>query len=291
MSGANQRVISRRAVVVGLTATTGLLGGRALAEETPFDEIVFDNWAGPPIVVPFHRPTTAGADAPFLFVMHGVARGAHGYLKAWRRIAASRGWIVAAPKFDTASFPKAAGYQIGLNDDPAQSSHAAIEPLFDAFRAKLGLERERYWMFGHSAGSQFTHRFLFRTGGPRLERAVCANAGWYFMPDPTAAFPYGLVDAGPAAVGVTAALGKPVTVLLGEEDRKRDGSVRQTPGAEAQGPHRVARGKAFFAAAEALASAREVPFRWRLAFAPGVGHSNAKIAPFAAASLAGERTP
>lgn len=280
------RRLTRRAAVLGLAVSSAAAGGVVRAETRAPDELVFDDWPGPPIVAPHFRPASATRDAPILFVMHGVARGAHGYLAAWRDLAEARGWVLAAPKFDKAAFPGADGYQIGASDDPSTGSHAAIEPLFDALRGRLGLTRERYWMYGHSAGSQFAHRFLFRTGGPRLERAVCANAGWYFMPDPEAPFPYGLAGAGAAAASIEAALGRRLVVLLGEADLGRDGSLRQTAGAEAQGRNRLARGRAFFAAARRLAAARGVPFRWRLATAPGVGHSNAKMAPFAAEALA-----
>lgn len=293
--GVSRRRFARGALAISLSGALGGVCAPTAAQvpsppgsgdfELDFNATVAA-WPGPPIRIFGHRPATADSDAPLVFVMHGVARGGRGYRDAWRPFAAEHGFIVAAPRFSREGFPGADGYQIGASEAASASSHAAIEPMFDFLRARLDLAAETYAMYGHSAGSQFTHRFLFRTGGPRLARAVCANAGWYFRPDTAYPFPYGLTGAHGAAAGLDAALAKPVTVLLGTADLGRDGSLRQTPEAEAQGPHRVARGRNFFAAAEARAEIRGVPFGWRLAFVDGVGHSNRRMAPAAAQLLA-----
>lgn len=278
--------IHRRAglrALAGAAALTALAPRGAAAAESY--RLRFTAWAGPTISVHIHRPAAAGPAAPLLFVMHGVARGAYGYRDAWAKTAERHGLIIAAPRFDAGRFPGAKGYQLGDGDHAAARSHDAIEPIFDWLRAELGLTAPGYWMYGHSAGAQFVHRFLFRTGGPRLTRAVCANAGWYMAPDPTVFYPYGLRDAGPAAAGLEAALGKRVTVLVGEKDLGRDGSLRKTPETERQGRNRVERAASFFAAARRLAAVRGLAFSWRFAAAPGVGHSNRAIAPFAAAAL------
>jgi hypothetical protein len=56
-----------------------------------------------------------------------------------------------------------------------------------------------------------------------------------------------------------AALGKRMTVLLGTADTNRDDpDLRKTPEADAQGPHRFARGQAFFAQGQQAAAARNV---------------------------------
>ena len=53
---------------------------------------------------------------------------------------------------------------------------AAIEPLFDHARARFGMEADAYSIYGHSAGAQFVHRFLFHVPDARVARAVAANA-------------------------------------------------------------------------------------------------------------------
>lgn len=288
-----RRSAGRRTAVQGLAASLALgLGGRASWSETEAvvrREIMFDAWDGPALPVALAHPRTITAATPLLFVMHGVARGARGYRDAWAAEAARWGAIVAAPKFSSPDFPKAEGYQLGDLGVNGARSHDAIEPLFDALKSALGLDAERYLLFGHSAGAQFAHRFLFRRPDARVSAAVAANAGWWLRPIPDIPYPYGLDGAPYEPAHAAQAFARPLTVLLGAEDRRRDGSLRQTAQAEAQGPHRVARGQAFFAAAKALAEAEGAPFAWRLAYAEGVGHSNRAIAPFAARILLGDR--
>ena len=45
-------------------------------------------------------------------------------------------------------------------------------------------------MFGHSAGAQFTHRYMLLSKDKRISNAVVANAGWYTFIN-NAKFPYG----------------------------------------------------------------------------------------------------
>jgi hypothetical protein len=76
------------------------------------------------------------------------------------------------------------------------------------------------------------------------------------------------------------ALQQPLTVLLGEEDTDPDHpSLRRTPEALAQGPHRFARGEAYFAAGQAAARRLGLPFGWRLRIVPDADHDNRLMAP------------
>jgi hypothetical protein len=78
----------------------------------------------------------------------------------------------------------------------------------------------------------------------------------------------------------------PVTVLLGDADTlTRQENLRQSPEAYAQGPHRLARGHAFFESARKAAATLDVPFNWQRVTVPGADHDNAKMAPEAARLL------
>lgn len=78
------------------------------------------------------------------------------------------------------------------------------------------------------------------------------------------------------------ALGLPLVVLLGTADiDPHHKLLRHTPEAEAQGPFRLARGKFFFAQAEATAKSRRLALAWRLDTAPDIAHSDSGMAPFA----------
>jgi len=161
-----------------------------------------------------------------------------------------------------------------------------IEPVFDTVRDKLGNRSERYSIYGHSAGAQFAQRFVYFVPRARLLRVVCANAGWYMLPDLDVAFPYGLRNTPVTDADLRHALGLPLVVLLGTADvDPHHPQLRHTPESEAQGPYRLARGKFFFARGEDAARARRTAFGWRLAEAPGIAHSDRGMAPFAVRAL------
>lgn len=244
----------------------------------------FSSWAGRPFPVFLYRPAAAGADAPIVFVMHGARRNGDEYRDAVAPLADIHGFIVVAPQFSREDFPGAEGYILGGATDrqgrplPRETwTFSAIEPVFDHIRASLGSTRTTYSLFGHSGGGQFVHRFLLAAPDARVDRAVAANPGWYTMPDPATPWPFGLGGA-PFAIDMADWFRAPMTVLLGTADVLRTDNLNQTPEADAQGPHRLARGKAFYAAAQARAAADGLALAWAIAFVEGVGHDHAPMA-------------
>jgi len=117
--------------------------------------------------------------------------------------------------------------------------------------------------------------------GPRLQRAVAANGGWYAFPTDDVDWPYGLRGA-PPGIDLAAALEAPLTVLLGDADTDATHpSLRHTPEADRQGQHRFERGQRFYAGALQAAASRGLRFGWSCAVAPGVAHDNARAARYA----------
>jgi hypothetical protein len=103
------------------------------------------------------------------------------------------------------------------------------------------------------------------------------------MPTDEAAFPWGLKGTALDHEALTAAFARRVVVLLGDRDiDPNHPSLPRDPGAQAQGSHRLARGRLFYATAEAAAKRLGVPFNWSLSLVPGVAHSNAGMAVAAA---------
>ena len=62
----------------------------------------------------------------------------------------------------------------------------------DAEREATGIRSENYFLYGHSEGTQFVHRFLFVVPQARSAQAVAPNAGWWTLPDREIDAPYGL---------------------------------------------------------------------------------------------------
>ena len=254
-----------------------------------------------PITVRYHMPEGHNPETPIVVVMHGNSRAGERYFNDWEPHAASYGFLLLVPVFDTDSYPGNQWYNLGNvfpdADSPSASdgvrnpesawTFTAIEHLFDAVRTATGSTRTTFRIFGHSAGSQFVHRLLMTRPDAPIERVVAANAGWYTMPDESTAWPYGLGASGFEVAGLTGLLQLPVTVLLGDADTITTSSnLRRTPEAMLQGPHRFTRGHTFYTAAQSAAESLGVPFGWALDTVPGAGHSNALMAPRAAEILA-----
>ena len=241
----------------------------------------------------YYRPVGFQPSDPVLFVMHGLGRNADEYRDQWVALAEAHRGLLIVPEFSNAQFPGGDAYNLGNVFNKAgdvrprrEWSYAVIEPVFDEVRRRFGSTRERYALYGHSAGAQFVHRYLFFVPEARVSQVVSANAGWYTFPDWTVGFPYGLGGTAVSEATVRAVLQKPVVVLLGTADTDPEHpSLRRTPEANAQGAHRFARGEKFFATAEALAATWQVPFGWRKELAPQVDHSNEGMAEFAAEFL------
>ena len=217
----------------------------------------FSAWAGPEIPIWVHVPSGVDVQrAPITVVMHGAGRDADRYVRQWVPHAEAHGIVIIAPKFSKRAFPGALRYNLGHVFDEAGNmrdesswSFSAIEPLFDAVRASIGSDRNEYAMYGHSGGSQFIHRFMYYKPNARVSRYVLANAGWYTFPSLDVEYPYGLSSSGLPASTLRRVLAEDVTILLGSEDNDPNhDSLRRTPGALAQGRHRVERGTHFFQA-------------------------------------------
>lgn len=278
-------------VTVALSVLLVLSASPNAAVATGDLDFRLSNWSGPAIPVRLFVPEAVDADTPIVIVMHGASREAERYYNDWRTEAVKFGLVVVVPYFSREDFPRSAHYNLGYvfepetgDQRPAESwTFAMIEPLFDAVVERLGGQQTHYTLFGHSAGSQFLHRFLYYVPDARVKRAIAANAGWYTMPDFGVRYPYGLAESGLSEEILAGYFARDLVVLLGAADTLReDEDLRKTPEAELQGPHRFDRGHTFYRVARAKAADLGVEFNWRLQEVPGAGHSNADMTPAAA---------
>lgn len=253
----------------------------------------FDDWEGPALRVFATRPPSMTRERPVVFVMHGMGRNADEYRDQWHEVALEFDFLLIVPEFNENDFPGTDAYNIGNVYDQEGNpvsrelwSFSAIEPLFDAARTRFGMTAEAYAIYGHSAGAQFVHRFLFHVPDARVVRAVAANAGWYTLPDFSIEYPYGLGGSRVTPEGLQQALSLPLTILLGDRDTDpAHESLRRTPEALQQGEHRMARGFYFFDAGRKAAVRNGAPFNWHLATVLGADHDNRLMAAQAARFL------
>lgn len=261
-------------------------------DSQPVGAFTFDAWAGVPLKIHYAEPDGLSDDAPVIIVMHGTRRNAGEYRDNWIGLAKRYGFRVYAPEFDRRRFEGSAGYNLGGAGKPGARAFDAIEPLYQHLTDERGASDQGYFIFGHSAGGQFVHRFVCFAETPHLKLAIAANAGWYTLPEGPHAWPYSLEDTPGTACDLDAYFNAPLLIALGDQDNDpAHDNLRRTPEALDQGPHRLARGLNFLATARRLADARELPLRWRLEIVEGVGHDNAGMAEAAARLIVGLAGP
>lgn len=161
----------------------------------------------------------------------------------------------------------------------SQWTFSAIDPIFDHVKKLTGNTQQTYTFYGHSAGSQFVHRAMLFKQDLKANRFLPANAGWYTYADLDIEYPYGLKGTDVTEAQLKQVLQQDVVVLLGDQDSDPNHkSLKRSKGVKLQGPHRFARGQAFFENARANAEKYGVEFGWTLRVIPGVAHSNGGIA-------------
>lgn len=251
----------------------------------------FAGWQGPPINVRLFVPRSATPGTPIVIVMHGFSRDVERYFADWSALGEEHGFISVVPYFSEEDFPGAIEYNLGHVFDgdtgerrpEAEWTFSAIEPLFDRVVAMLGGKQTSYSLYGHSAGSQFVHRFLYYKPEARVARYLAANAGWYTLPDFDTKYPYGLDGAGIEEHALVSAFGKNVILLLGREDTDHnDPNLRKTPEAEEQGSNRFVRGLGMYDIARNNAEKLGTDFNWQQVIVDDAGHVNADMARAAA---------
>jgi poly(3-hydroxybutyrate) depolymerase len=287
------------ALVPSLPATARNAGATTTSSTLPAGngEFTFDAWQGPPFkVFTFVPEGIDPATAPILIVMHGVNRDADRYLAQWRAPAQQCGFIAIVPEFARSAFPTSREYNLGHLSPRGETalrprgrwSFAAIEPLFDAVVAKAGGRQQGYTLYGHSAGSQFVHRFLLTQRNPRAHRFIAANAGWYTLPTFAIEYPFGLGGTDMGTADLKAALAADTVILLGTRDTdSQAANLNTSKGAMMQGKHRFARGQYFYGFGKEMARREGWEFGWSLRQVPGIGHDNGGMARAAGALVTG----
>ena len=245
------------------------------------------------IAVYYHKPATFTRASRVLIVLPGAGRNGWTYRDAWVKASEEHGVLILSPSYSEELYPDFWSYNLAgmirdvrinqratptvtfnFNADTSDWIFGDLDRLFRDVKEHLGLDAERYDVFGHSAGGQLLHRFALFYPNNRADRLLAANSGWYTVPTFDDVFPYGLAN-GPSTPGqVRTAFGSKLVVFLGELDDENEvrGDLVRTPEVDVQGISRVARGKHFYEVAARTAETLGVPLEWKLEIVPGVGH-------------------
>jgi hypothetical protein len=239
-----------------------------------------------------YRPAGASPGSPVWIVMHGRKRDAAESLAAWIPFAERKDALLLVPIFSQASWPTswsyATGNVMGSDRQPVARSEWAfgvVDRIFEEAVRRAGSTRTKFALYGHGAGAQFVQRYVLHMGASRLDLAVAASAGWYLLPDGEFDFPYGLRDLAVTESDLRGAFAAPLVVMVGLDDLKTNGVIRNNAQTLAQGATRVDRARFFLERARARAAEIGAPLHWRLAEVPGAGHNPQALVPAAAALM------
>ncbi|MBV9583527.1 MAG: alpha/beta hydrolase [Alphaproteobacteria bacterium] len=243
-----------------------------------------------PLVLECFRPPRHDPDKPVVIVQHGASRNGAEYCEAWVPAAERHGFLVVAITFPKESWPDAVTYNNGhvLTEDatvrPRECWSQAIPGHLFALLREAGVTtRDKFHLWGHSAGGQFVHRLLATQPHGIFAAVGAANSGWYTRPTLELPYPDGLGGIGLTQDDVVRLLFYPLVIFSG--DRDIDGTTENFPKHEtamAQGSNRFERAQFFLADGQAEAARLGVPCRWTRVVVPGVAHEGMKMSAFAA---------
>ncbi len=217
-------------------------------------------------------PRCATRSSPLVVTVHGIERLALQHAIRFSSLAEQMGFIVLAPVFSKARMPRYQRLERGRSGD---CPITALELTIDRFQRVSGLPAAPLRLFGYSGGAQFALRYALVGALPVCKLALAAP-GWFTMPDPEQAFPYGLAASptlGERRADIVRLLSIPVLLAVGEEDTRRDRSLNRDALVESeQGKTRLERAHRWFDAMNGAASARGLPQKTELKLLPGAGH-------------------
>lgn len=238
-----------------------------------------------------------------LVIAHGMlgkkqsaTNAAKKYIKRWIPYAEQYGLVVIAPAFDTERFGNLNGGYGGYRNLFGKyiAADEFVNKLVDGYSKEFGLNKNQFYLYGHSAGGQFVNRYVV-THPDRIIKAVVSAAGRYSYPTKSASWPYGAGDFSNAIkwndgvrtpVSVSRSLenyakaATKVSIVIGGKDTKTQPSR----------PAHIGKTRIEFAYswAEAMnVNAKAHGYRGVISVSviPGIGHSSKKLTSYCATRL------
>jgi pimeloyl-ACP methyl ester carboxylesterase len=266
------------------------------AGATEIKQTTYAYWDKPDVEIFYITPKKIDKDTQLLFIIHGNSRNAEDYISAWIPYISNKNIIVVAPQFNKNSFRyffllESATSSGKINNNPDNYINNSLSSFFNFFQSKFSLSTNKYKMFGHSAGAQFTHRYMLLSNDRRISNAVIANAGWYtFLNENN--FPYGIKNS-PIDISsdhIKWFMSNKTSLLIGNNDINLK-SVNSSKGAQRQGITRVDRAESYFNSLINISDNNNIPFRWSYKVVDKADHDYLKMTPVAAKILLEDVSP
>ena len=258
---------------------------------------VFDDWQGSPIDVITYIPPNATKNTPLLIVVPGASRDAQRFHASWLDLAKKNHFSVLTIGAKKSFFPDEYSYNAGGVITPSGELvdeskwlFAVIEPLFIDFKKRYGFTTKKFYLFGHSAGGGFVHRYLLFNPRAPIIKAVAANPAFVTLPDSNISYPFGIKNVPVSDKNINSWVSMDLAIILGEDDLgPRTKPLSNGPDARAQGANCLVRGRLLYNETKRKAEELKANFMWELITVPGVGHDNYNLAPFASIYLFGDK--
>ena len=250
---------------------------------------VFKDWAGDPLDVIVYIPNGAHKETKILMVVPGASRDTQRFHASWLSFAKEDTFAVITIGASKKYFPDEYSYNSGNvitskgeSIDSSEWLFTAIEKVFLTVKKRHGFEADKFYLFGHSAGGGFVHRYMLFMPDAPVEKAVSANPAFVTLPDRSEDYPFGLKNMPINSAMMRHWLESDLGIFLGANDiGPRTQPLSNGTKARKQGPNCLARGKKLYREAKSDAKNRNIDFGWTLKIVPRVGHDNRLIAPHA----------
>jgi hypothetical protein len=237
-------------------------------------------------------------DPRIVFILHGYYRDAEERVRGYRPYPHLYDALFLFPEFTFESWPDEEHYHMGnvleengTMNSRADWSYSTILEIFYLVVASVPNPPDTFDIQGHSAGSQVAHRMAILMPEAPFGHIVVANCGCYMLPTYDEPYPNGIADMDISTADLALAFSRDLTLTLGTLDNDPDDPLlSHTEWAEAQGPHRFARGHYFYNYCKNMAANLSLPFRWKLVEVEGVGHSPNAMAPSAVEAIFGSHS-
>ena len=234
-----------------------------------------------PIDVFYYRPKNWKNGDKIFVVFHGMDRRIDYYIKGLKKAADKKNILLICPQFTREKFPGNKYYNYGnaASNDKNQQTYNIANKIIDDAKKRFGATKSKIIFFGHSAGGQFMHRYLFLADKIKADLVIAANAGTYLLPDENVNYPYGFKNISAGKKEMKRAYSQKTIILLGEKDISRTSKgLPKSRMDDKQGLNRFERGKNFFDQSKKKAEELGTKFNWQLKTVPNVAHNAVRMA-------------